>query len=656
MEDSSFSNPSALMDQFNQIQQMVSSPGTSINQTKELAGNMLLTMGVPFFAERLKKHVGEEVVNQLKAYANGELNMSDALQFAKNQFEQNILPQAKQTLLSEAKKYVPGLDGLDLENASINDVKNFFQQKVTQKLKSALPDELQGSLPENFTQADILNKVRSLGSDQALAYAKKTLPPDVYSELEANQDVITNPSRIAGFINSKLAETKGNITRLASQTQRAAEQQLTTLKGQMIEKANQTLNPLREKVESIKNLRQQAQDKYNSTLEDLQGKVDDATQKLSDFRAANPNATAEELQPFKDQIRSVQAQARQVRDDFLTGDKTFAEQLDGAQGMLKSNTDLLASKLTNLRSNIQQGMSTARASVEEGLQNATQSVQDLRTIVQLPAAEEGESIFTQFTNWARGKIRQFTEPVTRRIEDARQVQSDGYRPRLMQADEPENPFSEPALSFRNPALESYYGSEIEDPATLLSGESKVIFRPYQPRGRVLRSRSARPAEQPAPPPEGPQGMDQLAPMREMMDRQRQQTVDTPSEPLAEPTAPAAPTEIAPVQTTTPATEQLAEPSQSLGTQLAGTVESESQNIINTAESAAQGLAKTGASIAGKVSEGLETAAAATEEVPVLDVLMDVGGLIGSILGGTSLLKGKEPGPPAISGASFEPNL
>jgi hypothetical protein len=676
MEYSAFSNPSALMDQFNQIQQMAAGPSMSINQTKELAGNMLLTMGVPFFGERLKKHLGDDVVEQLKKYASGELNMDDALKFAKNQFQDKILPQAKQTLLSEANKYIPGLDGLDLENASINDVKNFFQQKVTQKLKSALPDELANALPENFTQADILNKVRTLGSDQALAYAKKTLPPDVYSELEANQDVISNPSRIAGFINSKLAETKGNLTRLASTTQQQAEQQLAALKGQMIDKANETLSPLRDKVNSIKQLRQQAQDKFNETTEVLQSKYEEAQAKLGEFRAANPNATQEELQPFKDAIRSVQSDARSIRDGFMTGDKTFGEQLDAAQGMLKSNTDLLASKLTNLRTNIQQGLSSARQSAEETAQGLRTTLEDARASVPISAAEEGEGIFSQFRTWAKGKIKQFTDPITRRAEDMAQTDS-GFRPRLMQPDEPENPFSEPALTFRNPSLEAYYGSELDNPASLIlnNPDSRVIIRGYKAAARGGRAKPVT-EQQPPPPAEGPQGGDQLAPMREMMDRQRQQqqaaqqqeqvqrdsqaTTEslTPSEPaappssLAEPTARPVPSEIEPVPTTVQSTQPLSEPIASVGSQL----ESESENIINTAKAAAEGVGKTVSSIGSKVTEGLDTAVAATEEVPVLDILMDVGGLIGSILGGTSLLGGKTPAPPAISGATFEPNL
>jgi len=251
----------------------------------------------------------------------------------------------------------------------------------------------------------------------------------------------------------------------------------------------------------------------------------------------------------------------------------------------------------------------------------------------------------------------------------------GFRPRLMQADEPENPFSEPALTFRNPALESYYGSELENPASLIlnNPDSRIIIRGYR---AVQRGGRAKPTTQPQRPVEGTEGGDQLAPMREMMDRQRQQqqaaqqqeqaqresqaTTEslTPDEPaaaptsgLAEPGARPLPSEIEPAPTV-PSTQPLSEPLTTLGSNL----ESESENIINTAKAAAEGVGQTVSSIGSKVTEGLETAAAATEEVPVLDILMDVGGLIGSILGGTSLLKDKGVGLPAISGASFEPNL
>jgi uncharacterized phage infection (PIP) family protein YhgE len=442
----------------------------------------------------------------------------------------------------------------------------------------------------------------------------------------------------------------------------------------MIDKANETLNPLREKVNNLKQLRQQAKDKFNETTEGLQSKYEDAQTKLGEFRAANPNATQEELQPFKDAIRSVQSDARSIRAEFMTGDKTFGEQLDAAQGMLQSNTDLLAKKLTNLRTNIQQGLSSARQSAEETAQGLRTTLEEARATVPIPAAaEEGEGIFSQFRTWAKGKIKQFTDPITRRAEDMAQTDS-GFRPRLMQADEPENPFSEPALTFRNPALESYYGSELENPASLIlnNPDSRIIIRGYR---AVQRGGRVKPTTQPQRPVEGTEGGDQLAPMREMMDRQRQQqqatqqqeqvqresqatteslTPDEPAAPtggLAEPGARPVPSEIEPAPTV-PSTQPLSEPLTTLGSNL----ESESENIINTAKAAAEGVGQTVSSIGSKVTEGLETAAAATEEVPVLDILMDVGGLIGSILGGTSLLKDKGVGPPAISGASFEPNL
>jgi hypothetical protein len=45
-----------------------------------------------------------------------------------------------------------------------------------------------------------------------------------------------------------------------------------------------------------------------------------------------------------------------------------------------------------------------------------------------------------------------------------------------------------------------------------------------------------------------------------------------------------------------------------------------------------------------------------QEVPILDVLVDVGGILGSIFGAKALMKDKTPPPPIVAGSSYEPNL
>jgi hypothetical protein len=672
--DSQFSNPGQMLEQFNQIQQAFGGTGKAINQGREIAGNMLLTMGVPFFAGRLEKHIGSNAVDNLRKFASGELNVNDALNLAKNEFETKILPQAKQALFAEASKYIPGIENIDLSNASVNDIKNIFQQKVTQKLKDALPDDIAGALPDNFSQADILNSVRQLSTDRALAYAKQTLPPDVYSKLEANQDLIRDPSKIAGFINQNIAEAKGNITQLANTTQQAVQQKLATVKQDIVNKAEETLKPLRDKIAQVSDLRQQGLDKFNQAKADMVAKYDDVQQKFNDFKSANPMATTDDLAPFENQIRDLKVSGRALKADFLTSDKDLASQLDGAKSMLSSNTEQLYSKLNNLRQRAVGGLNDLAQQARDIPRQITQALPTpaLEPVIPAPVEAEitptptitpyvlpieEESMLSRFKSWTAGRLKKITEPVTRQVQDIQQT-AEGYRPRLLQADEPENAFSEKALTFRNPALEDYFGTELTPINKLLNPERQIL------KVKGKRIKISQPAEQPAPeqPALGAQGRDIGFPMRQELMARQQQTIipveqdpeaqrqlleeaqETPAQPITEPIAPEPmPTQAqAPTATMAPSEVIAQEP-------LAQAPETIAPEIAQTAE-------KGTASVLSKVGSTLEEVAGATEEIPVLDILTDIGGLLGSIFGAKALMGGESSGIPISSGSSYEPNL
>ena len=705
-EASSFSSPAQLIQGFNEIQNNLGDSFNmqhGISKGREIAGNMLLTIGTPFFAERLKKHIGEDAVNAIQKYAKGEMNLGDVFNVAKSKFETDILPQAKQALFNEASKYVPGLENINLENATVSDIRNAFQTQITNKLKSALPEDIANNLPESFSQTDIINSVRQMGTDQALAYAKKALPPDVYSQLESNQDLIRDPTKIANFIDTSIANAKSNISQLATTTQQNIAAKLNETKQALVSKAEETLAPLRDKVNNLNTMRQQALDKFEQTKENMISQYEDITNKMEDFKTANPMYTADDLAPFESQIKDLKVAGRALRSDFESSDADLASQLDGAKSMLQSNTDLLYSKLNNLKSGIftkanevfdqaratgtqaltqaqEAGTQVLAQTQEAGTQVLTQTRQavvatreslqaaerDVRAAMPeyvSPMAEEQQlGMFDRFKAWGQNKIKQLTQPVTRRAEDVAS-QDEGYKPRMMSPDEPENPFSESALTFKNPALTDYYGTELMNPADLLRDTSKPVIT----RGRRLKVPKQQPAEEQAPQQEIPRitQQDQLAPMREMMQRRQQEQAAAeeqntqPSatqqpavaeEPAAAPIQPEAPAQPISEQTPTQTQEQ---PTQSLSEPLEEeTANTAMTDITATAEKATTSLA----SKIGNVSKGLEEAAAGAEEVPVLDILMDVGGLIGSILGGTKLLGGNPNNLPAISGSSYEPNL
>jgi archaellum component FlaC len=692
--DSQFINPGQMLEQFNQIQQSFGGTQQAINQGREIAGNMLLTMGVPFFAGRLEKHIGTDAVANLQKFASGELNVNDALNLAKTQFETKILPQAKKALFEEANKYVPGLEDIDLSNASVGDIKRIFQQKVTQKLKSALPDDIANALPENFSQDDIINSVRQLGTDRALAYAKQTLPPDVYSQLEANQDLISDPSKIAGFINENISQAKGNITRLANTTQQAVQQQLEGTRQELLSKVDETLKPLRDKVAQVSDLRQQGLDKFNQAKADLVSKYDDVQQKFNDFKNANPMATADDLAPFENQIRDFKISGRALKADFMTGDKDLASQLNDAKSVLTNNTSQLYSRIADLRQRAVGGLNDLAQQARDLPAQLTRAVAPTLAPVAEPepavaapepvvsapepvvsAPEpvvsaapsmtpyvspiEEEGVLTRFKSWTATKIKNVTQPISRNVQDIQQT-AEGYRPRLLQADEPENAFSEQALTYRNPALAEYYGTELTPVKQLLNPDRPVL------KAKVKKVKARQPAEeQPAPerPALGAQGQDIGFPMRqELMTRQSQllqQAQETPAQPIATETPiqglaqEPIPTQVqAPTPTTAPseASQELApEPLATPSTILEPEAEIAAPEIAQTAE-------KSTASVLSKVGATLEETAAATEEVPVLDILTDIGGLLGSIFGARALMGGESTRSPIVSGSSYEPNL
>jgi len=64
-----------------------------------------------------------------------------------------------------------------------------------------------------------------------------------------------------------------------------------------------------------------------------------------------------------------------------------------------------------------------------------------------------------------------------------------------------------------------------------------------------------------------------------------------------------------------------------------------------------------ASTEGEATEGiLGGLMAGFSEVPILGVLVDIGGILGSIFGAKALMGQKAPPTPIVAGSSYEPNL
>lgn len=570
---------------FNEIQQQLAetfNPQTAKERTKEIFANLLLGMGVPFFAERLKSKLPEDMFKKIAALLDDPDNLGkNSLAFAKKVFSEKFLEPVKNQLLDKLGNEIPELRGIDLTKMSLTDIQNTVAKGIITKMKANLPPEIADALPENFTREDILNAVKRAGADKALEFAKNNLPPEAYAELERNQEILQNPERISDFVKGKLDDLQGqvetNFNTVKSQVQARLDDVKQAIKGK-IDEATQVA---RDKIETIKQAKVDATAKWNAAKSELNDRYKSAQKKLTDFQRDNPNASQEDLQPFQDEVKNIADRANAAKETFFNGQDDFDTQIANAQGEIENITKNLVEKVGNVRATISGKIAQAQAQGERvvaetraAVQQGQQAVQRVVPAVQaeaeqavarvIPAesraaagnmfrATEGEGettgLFDRFSSFMGERVSQAKQffgrfsqtqpaqaPAAAEGEEAGNIQFQ-QRAVMLQADEPETTFSENAMRgvMRNPGLATYYGTEYTPADQLLDNSARVRFAPYRATARPTRAgRTPRQAEPPAeqpPPPEtlSPQGADQLLPMREMMAQQRQAEAQRPAE-------------------------------------------------------------------------------------------------------------------------------
>lgn len=138
----------------------------------------------------------------------------------------------------------------------------------------------------------------------------------------------------------------------------------------------------------------------------------------------------------------------------------------------------------------------------------------------------------------------------------------------------------------------------------------------------------------------------------------------PAPQAPKPPAPQAPTEPQlgtqpPKPTTTAPTVELAEGQEAgegIGQTFGSSVEKLASFVQGAASKGAEVLNTAKQGVTKAIIGGLDEAAAGTEEVPVLDVVMDLAGLFGTIFGAKALMKQNQGPPPMEAGESYEPDL
>jgi hypothetical protein len=570
------SNDTSSIINFNEIQQNLAetfNPQTAKERTKEIFANLLIGMGVPFFAERLKSKLPDDVFKKIMGLLNDPENLGkNSLEFAKQVFKDKFLEPIKNELLEKIADQVPELRGIDLTKASLGDIQKTITKGIIERMKAKLPPEIAENLPENFTRDDILNAVKRVGADKALEFAKNNLPPEAYAELERNQEILQNPERISDFVKGKLDDLQGQVEENFNNVKAQVQSRLDEVKQAIKGKIDEATTQARGKIDQLKQAQSDARKAWNDTKSEFNDRFKTAQGKLDEFRRNNPNANADDLKPFEDEVNNVKNAAENAKQSFFDGQDDLSSQIEDAQGQVEKITQNLIQKVGNVRATItqkaqevaqrgQQQFEDTKAAAEQ-LQNdaatttervlAQPEVRAVSTGRVFQASEGGgetPSIFDRFSSFVGEKTTQFKQFIGKIGQQTPTITENGniqYEPQLtmLQPDEPETAFSEGAMRgvMQNPALATYYGTEITPADQLIDASNKTRILPYKAAERPVRGqRAARPqAQEPAPEqPVTPQVADQLAPMREMMARQQQQQL-TAEEPEPRPTAPQPP--------------------------------------------------------------------------------------------------------------------
>lgn len=755
-------------------------PDTAKQQAKEMAANLLLMIGTPFFLERLKSKLPENLFTKLQEILKEpEAFGKNSLKIAKELFDEKIVQPLKGELLKQMDDYIPALKNLsdiDLSKLSVKDVQDLFTKQLIQKMKDKLPAEIADKLPENFTQDDILNSLKDIGADKALEFAKANLPSEAYDILEANKNLIKDPARIADYMKAKFDQAKLNLSDKVSEFKSEAYTRLNEIKQNIKDEIDRNVQPFKDKIEQLKSAKQDLQDRLTQGKEDIQNRYDDLSERLRQMKETKPDYTSEDIQPFRDARDSLRTEAENLKTKNLQDISDIESQITENNSSIEDITNNLVQKVYNLRSSasstvdkftqnaktkLQQGIEKGKeyqqkvektvndvkseadaleADARQTTTNAIKTIKKPMTFLDEQAQklkssrqssrsfipEEEETIEQPSEEGIFSKISSFLgfkkTPTTPKLSSQKQMleqdpESDPSRLAFVSPDEAEASFSEHALNMvnKNPALQVYYGAEGQASSDLTADMgNKTIIRGYrtqpkqsmrtktqpktepefqaeeQMKAQQIRATGAQKPQQVLPKKQQPlYDDDELQAMRDEfktldggarspMAENRYQELkqilqpEQPTPPVPQPPQPTQPTqpaqppkpEQAPTQTKAPEVQLGEQETAQLGEQVAtedlgSPLEQLAKGVANVASkvtSSAKQIGSTVQKTTETVASTLDETAAATEEVPVLDVVMDLAGLFGTIFGAKALMKQKAPPPPMAVGETFEPDL
>jgi len=586
---------------FNALQNQLIGPGSGQLSGKQIfkdtIADMLMQVAVPHFAGKLKDSIGDDAFNQLADLINDPANIgSNLINFAKSTIKSQVINPLKADIQGRLKQYVPELGDLDLENMSLSDLQTTVKNGIMSRIKSNIPKELADVLPDNWDMTDLPSALTQVGQDTALSFAKANLPPDVYNGLVANADVLRDPSKIANYISDNLENAKGEATNIVSNMRQNAIDYLGQAKQAISSQVSQQLEPFRSKITELESARDALKDQYNQTRAGLNNEANALKAETRSFRTQFPDAPADDPRVLDILARraDIQNRADAAFRDFTNNDSDLSDQITAGLQKLDSVATDIAGKVQNLSSLKQLGQ------VSDFVKsNITTLKNDASAAIGTQNASTTELIeqpATAISEGIAGLERRATQLTTEEIPSVFQRFATKFLKR---------PLPERKLAKSQQAIQDMDPEDIPLRTSVRSSIEPV----FQAQSQAQAIRSAGTMQ--------PQ---------EVLPRIQSEIEPVPAEPIQ-------PAEQEPIA-----------------------APSEQEPIAAPSEQEPIAAPKPVPAEAGEAGEALEDVAAAGADIPGVDIITSILGIVGSIFAVKALTNSGQPKIPIQTGGSFEPDL
>jgi len=662
---------------------------TEFTKDPQSFGKNSLKLAQELFNEKIVQPLKGELLGEMDKYIPALKNLSDidlsklSVKDVQDLFQKQLIQKLRNNLPPEIADRLP--ENFTQEDI-LNSLKNLSKDQALKFAKDNLPPEAYNMLEQNeqiLTDPARLSEFMKGKFDEASSKISDTVSEfknQAYSRLnEIKNSIKDEIDKNVQPFKDKINELKQTKQNLQDQLQAGKDDiqsryndvadRLRQLKADNPDYTAQDIQPFRDARDALKTEAENLKTKSLQDLNDVDSQITDNTSTIDDI------------------TNNLVQKAYNLKNTITSGIQNFTEKGKEAlqQGIQKGQEFRQQGEAT-INDVTQQAQE-----LEGELRNtATKAISTVKTQAksftpQEPEVEEpSEGVFSRISSFM-GFKKTPTQSILDRTQPTIQMSS---------PDELESSYSERALdTSNNRMLLRYRATELGDVTLDETGPRISGYRPAPRQSfrerRTMREQQARedarqqarqqvePETQPEIQPQGESVVSVEPNVRPSQVIREAPEFSTPQQqlPRAQIASEIEPAPVQPTTTTaqpttapTPTEPQLASGEAPSATTLqSGQLGETSTQNLGEGESALNKLAsnlmkapsKAPTPASGEVEAGVEAldeTAVATEEIPVLDVVMDVAGLFGTIFGAKSLMGESTPKQPLAEGTSYEPDL